>query len=156
MFAGVFLAFLIAHCFVTVFEMSIDTIFLCFCIDCEDNNGSTRPYFMSDGLRKVMTEMKKQVGETLVLGDEKQMELSDMSTMAMLAESEQQHPYPYGQYPAVVGSGVMGQTYPEQTAPYPSHTVSCPSGIDNMGSNPEQTAPHPAQTIPFPIGTNNA
>jgi solute carrier family 44 (choline transporter-like protein), member 1 len=35
---GVF-AFLVSHCFLTVFEMTIDTIFLCFCEDCERHDG---------------------------------------------------------------------------------------------------------------------
>jgi len=30
--------------------MAIDTIFLCFCEDCEQNDGLNRPYFMSRGL----------------------------------------------------------------------------------------------------------
>lgn len=31
-------------------QMIIDTIFLCFCEDCEKNDGISRPYFMSHGL----------------------------------------------------------------------------------------------------------
>jgi len=30
--------------------MIIDTIFICFCEDCEKNDGISRPYFMSRGL----------------------------------------------------------------------------------------------------------
>lgn len=45
---GVF-AFLVCHCFLTVYEMTIDTIFLCFCEDCERNDGISRPYYMSRG-----------------------------------------------------------------------------------------------------------
>ena len=43
-------AFVIAHCFLNVYSMAIDTIFLCFCEDCEKNDGVTKPYFMSKGL----------------------------------------------------------------------------------------------------------
>ncbi|EFX84766.1 hypothetical protein DAPPUDRAFT_47061, partial [Daphnia pulex] len=43
-------AYLIAHCFISVFEMCIDTVFICFCEDCEINNGQDQPYFMSRGL----------------------------------------------------------------------------------------------------------
>lgn len=32
------------------FQMIIDTIFICFCEDCEKNDGINRPYFMSRGL----------------------------------------------------------------------------------------------------------
>lgn len=31
-------------------QMIIDTIFICFCEDCEKNDGVGRPYFMSRGL----------------------------------------------------------------------------------------------------------
>ena len=41
---------LIAHMFLSVYNMAIDTIFLCFCEDCEQNDGITKPYFMSKGL----------------------------------------------------------------------------------------------------------
>lgn len=30
--------------------MVIDTIFICFCEDCEMNDGVTKPYFMNPGL----------------------------------------------------------------------------------------------------------
>lgn len=61
-FLGIVLSFLIVHCFMTVFEMSVDTIFICFCVDCEQNDGNTRPYFMSSGLMKVMQEFKQETG----------------------------------------------------------------------------------------------
>lgn len=47
--AGLF-AYLVSHCFITVYEMAIDTIFLCFCEDCEQNDGISKPYYMSRGL----------------------------------------------------------------------------------------------------------
>lgn len=33
-----------------ILQMIIDTIFICFCEDCEKNDGINRPYFMSRGL----------------------------------------------------------------------------------------------------------
>lgn len=56
--AGV-VAFLVAHCFVTVYEMTIDTIFLCFCEDCERNDGVGRPYFMSRTLMQFVQDSKR-------------------------------------------------------------------------------------------------
>ena len=53
-------AFFIAHCFVTVFEMTVDTIFICYCIDIEENGGEGNPYYMSDKLRKVMMQLEGQ------------------------------------------------------------------------------------------------
>ncbi|KAK9299426.1 hypothetical protein QLX08_007543 [Tetragonisca angustula] len=56
--AGVF-AFLVAHCFISIYEMIIDTIFICFCEDCEKNDGINRPYFMSRGLMEFVENSKK-------------------------------------------------------------------------------------------------
>ncbi|XP_019878880.1 choline transporter-like protein 1 [Aethina tumida] len=56
--AGLF-AYFVAHCFMTVYEMSIDTIFLCFCEDCEQNDGVTRPYYMSRGLMEFVENSRK-------------------------------------------------------------------------------------------------
>lgn len=44
--------FLIASCFFGIYEKCIDTLFVCFCEDCEINDGEQRPYFMSAGLMK--------------------------------------------------------------------------------------------------------
>lgn len=51
-------AYLIAHCFISVFEMTVDTIFICFCEDYEENDGQSKPYYMSEGLMRVMMELK--------------------------------------------------------------------------------------------------
>ncbi|KAL7019770.1 hypothetical protein ACKWTF_011243 [Chironomus riparius] len=54
-------AFLVSHCFLTVYEMTIDTIFLCFCEDCEMNDGISRPYFMSRNLMEFIQNSKKSM-----------------------------------------------------------------------------------------------
>ncbi|XP_037045587.1 choline transporter-like protein 1 isoform X2 [Bradysia coprophila] len=59
---SVILAFLIIHCFMTVYEMTLDTIFICFCVDCEQNDGQSRPYFMSRKMMEVMMELKGEAG----------------------------------------------------------------------------------------------
>ncbi|XP_008831890.1 choline transporter-like protein 3 isoform X1 [Nannospalax galili] len=42
-----FLAYLVAHSFLSVFETVLDTLFLCFAVDLETNDGSPeKPYFM--------------------------------------------------------------------------------------------------------------
>ncbi|CAG2218351.1 CD92 [Mytilus edulis] len=43
-------AFIIASCFMGIYEKCIDTIFICFCEDHELNDGELKPYFMSLGL----------------------------------------------------------------------------------------------------------
>lgn len=39
--------------------MTIDTIFICFCEDCEQNDGITRPYYMSRSLMEFIQNSKK-------------------------------------------------------------------------------------------------
>ncbi|KAL1128814.1 hypothetical protein AAG570_013348 [Ranatra chinensis] len=56
---GIF-AYLVSHCFITVYEMVIDTIFLCFCEDCEINDGVNKPYFMNQGLMVSMKHFHPQ------------------------------------------------------------------------------------------------
>ncbi|XP_018373399.1 PREDICTED: choline transporter-like protein 1 [Trachymyrmex cornetzi] len=58
--AGIF-AFLVSHCFISIYEVIIDTIFICFCEDCEKNDGINRPYFMSRGLMEFVKNRKKSV-----------------------------------------------------------------------------------------------
>ncbi|ERL87775.1 hypothetical protein D910_05164 [Dendroctonus ponderosae] len=55
-------SYFIAHCFMTVYEMTIDTIFMCFCEDCELNDGASRPYFMSRGLMEFVEDSKNASG----------------------------------------------------------------------------------------------
>lgn len=42
--------------------MIIDTIFLCFCEDCEMNDGLSRPYYMSTGLMDFVHNSKRVLG----------------------------------------------------------------------------------------------
>ncbi|XP_070501903.1 choline transporter-like protein 1 [Chironomus tepperi] len=58
---GVF-AFIIAHCILMLVEITADTILICFCIDCEENNGVSSSYFMSNELMKSVKDMKESVG----------------------------------------------------------------------------------------------
>lgn len=48
--------------------MAIDTIFLCFCEDCEQNDGMAKPYYMSRGLMEFVENSKK----VLAIYDNKQ------------------------------------------------------------------------------------
>ncbi|XP_015587340.1 choline transporter-like protein 1 isoform X2 [Cephus cinctus] len=56
--AGIF-ALLVSHCFISIYEMVIDSIFICFCEDCAKNDGINRPYFMSRGLMEFVENSKK-------------------------------------------------------------------------------------------------
>ncbi|XP_048772751.2 choline transporter-like protein 2 isoform X2 [Ostrea edulis] len=48
-------SYVIASCFFSVYEMAVDTLFLCFLEDLERNDGSTeKPYYMSKDLRKIL------------------------------------------------------------------------------------------------------
>ncbi|XP_051991233.1 choline transporter-like protein 4 isoform X2 [Xyrauchen texanus] len=57
----VFGAYLIAHGFFSVYNMGVDTLFLCFLEDLERNDGSPqKPYFMSKNLMKILNKKNKQ------------------------------------------------------------------------------------------------
>ena len=49
-----FIAYIVASAFTSVFHMAVDTIFICFFDDLHRNNGVDKPYFMSKGLRKLI------------------------------------------------------------------------------------------------------
>jgi hypothetical protein len=38
--------------------MTVDTIFICFCDDVEQNDGTSKPYFASVDLRNVMDKLE--------------------------------------------------------------------------------------------------
>ena len=54
------IALVIAHCFLGIYGMTIDTIFICFCEDCIHNDGVEKPYFMSKGLMEFVEASKKE------------------------------------------------------------------------------------------------
>lgn len=41
----------------------IDTLLVCFGIDCEENDGDLNPYFMINSLKKIVVEIKKKTFE---------------------------------------------------------------------------------------------
>jgi len=49
-------AYIVADCFISVYGMAVDTIFLCFCEDSDRNDGESRPYFMSTGLMQFLSD----------------------------------------------------------------------------------------------------
>ncbi|XP_031349133.1 choline transporter-like protein 1 isoform X1 [Photinus pyralis] len=58
--SGLF-AYFISHCFLSVYEMAIDTIFICFCEDCDANDGLSRPYYMSKDLMEFVESSNESV-----------------------------------------------------------------------------------------------
>ncbi|XP_021343582.1 choline transporter-like protein 1 isoform X1 [Mizuhopecten yessoensis] len=56
-------AFAISHCFLLVYEMTIDTIFLCFCEDCDMNDGVTKPFYMSKDLMVYLDKNKQEAAK---------------------------------------------------------------------------------------------
>uniref|UniRef100_A0A8D3D760 Choline transporter-like protein n=1 Tax=Scophthalmus maximus TaxID=52904 RepID=A0A8D3D760_SCOMX len=56
----VFGSYLIAHGFFSVYNMGVDTLFLCFLEDLERNDGSEqKPYYMSKNLMKILNKSNK-------------------------------------------------------------------------------------------------
>jgi len=55
-----FVTYLIAACFFSVYAMAVDTLFLCFLVDSEKNDGSAeKPYYMSPSLMKILSVKNK-------------------------------------------------------------------------------------------------
>lgn len=62
-FAGCVFAFFVAHCILSVYEMVIDTLFLCFCEDFNKNDGTPgKEYYAPKSLMKFMMEDAKDGG----------------------------------------------------------------------------------------------
>ncbi|XP_069497372.1 choline transporter-like protein 3 [Ambystoma mexicanum] len=63
-----FFAYLVAHSFLSVFEMVLDALFLCYVIDLETNDGSAeKPYFME---RDLMTLIHQSTNESRKMRNE--------------------------------------------------------------------------------------
>jgi solute carrier family 44 (choline transporter-like protein), member 1 len=45
---------LIVHCFLSVYQITIETIFICLCLDCQRNDGLYRPFFMTPKLKEFL------------------------------------------------------------------------------------------------------
>ena len=50
---------MVSYCFFVAYGMIIDTLLVCFCIDCEENDGDLNPYFMINSLKIVVMKIKK-------------------------------------------------------------------------------------------------
>uniref|UniRef100_A0A8C2EYA9 Choline transporter-like protein n=1 Tax=Cyprinus carpio TaxID=7962 RepID=A0A8C2EYA9_CYPCA len=60
----IFGSYMIAHGFFNVYAMCVDTLFLCFLLDLEKNDGSaTRPYYMASSLRAILNKKNKRPEE---------------------------------------------------------------------------------------------
>jgi len=74
-------SYLIAHCFLSVYEMVIDALLLCFCEDCQMNDGVTpgKEYYMNSSLMEfvensaaAMKALEARKRESRMPGDEKE------------------------------------------------------------------------------------
>ncbi|XP_043916965.1 choline transporter-like protein 1 isoform X2 [Protopterus annectens] len=55
-------AFLVAHCFLSIYEMVVDVLFLCFAIDTKHNDGSPgREYYMDKALMEFVESSRKSM-----------------------------------------------------------------------------------------------
>ncbi|ESO00101.1 hypothetical protein HELRODRAFT_192732 [Helobdella robusta] len=58
-------AFVIAHCFLSVYKMVVDALLICFCEDCQKNDGTPgREYFMSHSLMQFVTDSSAKISNT--------------------------------------------------------------------------------------------
>ncbi|XP_072366646.1 choline transporter-like protein 3 isoform X1 [Scyliorhinus torazame] len=57
-----FFAYLMAHCFLSVFEMVVDVLFMCYAVDLATNDGSAeKPYFMDKELMKFVGKSNQEL-----------------------------------------------------------------------------------------------
>lgn len=57
-------AYFVAHCFLSVYEMVMDALLLCFCEDCDMNDGSVeRPYFCSKRLMAFVNDSSQALNK---------------------------------------------------------------------------------------------
>jgi len=57
-----FFAFIIAHCFLSIYEMVVDALLLCFCEDCQMNDGSPgKEYFMNASLMTFVKDSSSRI-----------------------------------------------------------------------------------------------
>jgi len=57
----VIIMYIVAKIFFSVYSMAVDTLFLCFLQDLEENNGSIeKPYYMSKDLMNILGKKNKQ------------------------------------------------------------------------------------------------
>ncbi|XP_065160640.1 LOW QUALITY PROTEIN: choline transporter-like protein 1, partial [Atheta coriaria] len=60
--SGIF-AFFAANTFLSLYNIAIDTIFLCYCEDLAENDGVSKPYFMSRELMCFMEDSKRTLSD---------------------------------------------------------------------------------------------
>ena len=60
LFVVALLAYIISSVFMGVYDLSIDTILLCFCEDRDKNDGNEKPYYMSKELQKIINVQNKK------------------------------------------------------------------------------------------------
>jgi len=112
--------------------MTVDTIFISFCIDLEENDGDTKPFYMSESLKKIIMEMKEHSGGTLTFGPQSGAGLEggvEGSEMPMIPQ--QQSMYPSLGY----GDQNSPQQYPHQPyqqQPYPQQPLMPPQGYPSV------------------------
>lgn len=70
--------------------MTIDTIFICFCEDCELNDGVAKPYYMSRGLMEFVENSKNAMDlkEKSIDDNRKQSSPDELATVSLAVEKE--------------------------------------------------------------------
>lgn len=63
---SIIFSYLIADCVLSVFEITVDTIFICYCEDLDKNDGVESPYYMSRSLLIAMKEIKGEKNDAFI------------------------------------------------------------------------------------------
>lgn len=71
-------AYFVAHCFLSVYEMVIDALLLCFVADTEDNDGPDGKPYASERLRKYLEETSQELNAMSKKGTAEETELAQI------------------------------------------------------------------------------
>lgn len=153
-----------------VFEMTVDTIFLCYCIDCEENDGINQPYYMSPKLMKAMQKIKEFTGGKFNINTfhiqenpghfvqpheqpypcypQEAQPLNNFNAIPLQEKPQMNAGLPYPYYPSQQVAQTMNQGFPEY--PPPSYNPE----INNYAVAPQELQPmNPIGFInPYPQG----
>jgi hypothetical protein len=140
---AVIIGYFIIHCFMAVFEMGVDTVFICFCVDYEKNDGGMSPYFMSPNLMEAMKTIKEHAGGEFSFGTSQNSNTRDPQQPVYVTNVQPNHPFmqqPYYQnnnYPAYPQNHNNPQQNPyQQYQPsYPNQNPQHPYENKNIGFN---------------------
>ncbi|XP_072031971.1 choline transporter-like protein 1 isoform X2 [Amphiura filiformis] len=90
---GSIFAYIFASCFLSVYEMAVDTLLLCFCEDTRINDGSAeKPYFMDKSLMEFVSKSSKKMNKKKKKSDKEDETDADPAAVRLHESPEKSSP----------------------------------------------------------------